>query len=148
VQDRPGVEGHFNATIPDDFKSRISFQPYDFFTPQTVKGAEVYFLKHILHDWSDQWATRILKQIVPVMGLNSTIMLMEGIVPPPGAVPDIAMKVVSGLDIQMLSGLNAKERTVEDWSALCKMTDEKLVVKNTIQIPGMAFAIIEIGSKQ
>jgi hypothetical protein len=148
VQDRPGVEAYFNTVIPADLKSRISFQAHDFFTPQPVKGAEVYFMKHILHGWSDQWATRILKQLVPVMGPDSRIMLIEGVIPPPGAVPNVILKVMSGLDMQMLSGLNAKERTVEDWSALCKMADERLVINNITQVPGIAFTIIEIALEQ
>ena len=31
--------------------SRIELLPYDFFTPQPVKGARAYFFGNILHDW-------------------------------------------------------------------------------------------------
>jgi hypothetical protein len=73
---------------------------------------------------------------------------MECIVPPPGAIPDVVLKVVSGMDIQMLSVLNAKERTLEDWSTLCKLTDDRLVVNKVTQVPGISLSIIDIRLNQ
>jgi len=139
------LQPNFEALVPADLKSRITFQGHDFFTPQPVKHADVYFFKHILHDWSDEWAARILKQIVPVLRPDSSIVVLEGLVPPPGAAPGPVMRMMSTLDLQMLSALNAKERTVEDWTKLAKMADERLVVRDVKQPPGIAFATIEIG---
>ena len=39
------------------------FLAHDFFTPQTVKGAEVYLMKYIIHDWSDEYAVKILRRL-------------------------------------------------------------------------------------
>ena len=49
-QDYGTLKEQFDKTVPDTLKSRVKFQVHDFFTPQTVK-ADVYLLKHILHDW-------------------------------------------------------------------------------------------------
>jgi hypothetical protein len=144
VQDRPELAPSFAKVVPETMKSRITFQGHDFFTPQPVKGAAVYFLKHILHDWSDEWSVRILKQIIPVMGPDSKIILMEGLFPDPGKAPNYVTRMMSSLDLHMMTACNSKERTVGEWAALCKMADERLVVKNITAQPGIAFAIIEI----
>ena len=65
-------------------EDRISFAPHDFFTEQPVKGANVYLLRHILHDWSDKYAAQILKALVPALTKDSTILIMERILPEPG----------------------------------------------------------------
>lgn len=144
VQDRPILESNFNTTVPADLKSRIKFQPYDFFTPQTVQGADVYFLKHILHDWSDPWAAKILRQVVPAMTSSSKVLIMDGVMPDPGTAPRTVEGVMGALDLQMLVGLNGKERTVDDWKSLCKLADDRLVVRSIRAPPGIAFAIIEV----
>ena len=79
MQDRPILEPNFQSVVPASLRSRITFQAHDFFTPQPVRGAAVYFMKHILHDWSDPYAARILKQIVPAMAPTSRIVFMEGL---------------------------------------------------------------------
>jgi O-methyltransferase domain len=144
VQDRPEVEASFDAGVPNELKSRIRFQAYDFFTPQPVKHADIYMLKNILHDWSDEWAARILKQTVPVMRPDSRIVLVEGLIPAPGAAPPSIVRMMAALDMHMLIG-NAKERSIQDWGKLAKLADERLVVKTATQPPGIAFAVIEIG---
>jgi 6-hydroxytryprostatin B O-methyltransferase len=145
VQDRPTLLSNFDATIPSDLKSRISFQSHDFFTAQPVPGADIYFLKHILHDWSDPWAAKILSAVVPAMTSKSRILLMEGILPEPGQAPKSVERMMSVMDLQMMVALNAKERGLSDWKALIGMVDKRLVIKSVRAPVGVAFAIIEIG---
>ncbi|KAF1938263.1 S-adenosyl-L-methionine-dependent methyltransferase [Clathrospora elynae] len=47
VQDRAEIITHG----PRYANTNIEFQAHDLFTPQPVKGADVYFLRWILHDW-------------------------------------------------------------------------------------------------
>ena len=133
----------FNATRPAYLSDRVSFQAHDFFTPEPVHGADVYFFKVILHDWSDPYAIKILQQVVPVMKASSRILIMEGVIPPAGAVPVGIARMMSGLDIQMLAALNSRERTAEDWAALLKGADERLTLKAINQPLGSAFTVIE-----
>ena len=49
---------------------------HNFFTEQPVKGAEVYF-RWILHDWSDEYALRILQSLVPAMQNGCRIIFYE-----------------------------------------------------------------------
>jgi 6-hydroxytryprostatin B O-methyltransferase len=121
----------------------VSFQVHDFFTPEPVHGADIYFFKNILHDWSDPYAIKILRQVVQAMKASSRILIVESVIPPPGAVPLSAARMMSVLDILMLTMHNARERTAEDWAALLKGADERLTIKAINQQPGSAFAVIE-----
>lgn len=144
VQDLPDLQAPFAAAVPDGLKPRVTFQAHDFFTPQPVVGADVYFLKHILHDWSDPYAARIIRHIVPAMTKpGARLLIVEGIVPSPGEAPLPNARLMSSLDVQMMVVLNSKERTVEDWIALLKMADERLEFKGAHMAEGVAFALIE-----
>ncbi|EIM79956.1 S-adenosyl-L-methionine-dependent methyltransferase [Stereum hirsutum FP-91666 SS1] len=62
VQDRDTVTAQANGELPEAVRSgRVKLQGHDFYTPQPVKGASVFLLKQILHDWSDSYAITILK---------------------------------------------------------------------------------------
>lgn len=63
---------------------RVKFVVHDFFEPQTIKNADVYLLRFICHDYSDKYASKILANIVPAMGPNSRILIVDGVLPPPG----------------------------------------------------------------
>ena len=137
------LEESFNANRPAALANRVSFQGHDFFKPQPIQGADVYFLKNVLHDWSDPYAIRILQQLTPAMKPSSRILIMEGIIPPAGTVPSGVSRLISGLDIQMMVGLNARGRTAEDWAAVLKGADKRLILRPINQPLGSPFAIIE-----
>ncbi|KAL8772303.1 MAG: hypothetical protein Q9209_002515 [Squamulea sp. 1 TL-2023] len=79
VQDLPGTVEQAQKELPAEFEHRIEFKEHDFFTEQTVKGADIYLTRWILHDWSDKYCVRILKALVPAMEGNkkSRIVLFE-----------------------------------------------------------------------
>ncbi|KAK7745653.1 hypothetical protein SLS62_009694 [Diatrype stigma] len=56
---------------------RVRFQPHDFFEPNPVVGADVYWLRYVLHDWSDEYCMRILAAIKPAMGPRSRILICD-----------------------------------------------------------------------
>jgi hypothetical protein len=118
---------------------------HDFFTEQPVIGAEIYFLKAILHDWSDLYAAKILQKIASAMKTGSRIVIVETVVPPNYAAPLPVAKMVSALDLQMLAMCSSKERTGEEWAGLVKKADERLTVTNITLPPGSPFALIEVG---
>ena len=67
VQDRPevaaGGDAYIESLLDDRLAGRIKFQPYDFFQPQHVTGADVYLLRMILHDWAFEDSVKILTNI-------------------------------------------------------------------------------------
>lgn len=144
MQDFPALEARFNATVPDDLKSRVTFQGHDFFTPQPIKGAAVYFFCHILHDWSDTYAIKILQNTVPAMKNGSKLIAVELVQPPPGSVPRFIEKICTSMDLQMMGAVNSKERTSAEWTELFKRADPRFSVKDFVTPPGAAISVIEV----
>ena len=70
--------------MPEDLKDRITFQDHDFFTPQPVVGADVYFFRWILHNWSDKYAIKILQNLAPALRSNSHILICDDMMPDHG----------------------------------------------------------------
>lgn len=54
---------------------RIEFVVHDFFDVNPVRGADVYWLRYVLHDWSDEYCVRILGAIKESMGPRSRILI-------------------------------------------------------------------------
>jgi len=52
-----------------------------------VKEADVYFFRWILHDWSDDRASLILRNLIPALKPGANIVLKEMIMPEPGTMP-------------------------------------------------------------
>lgn len=77
VQDLPGTVEEGERILPEHLKDRITFKVHDFFTPQPVKGADVYFFRYIFHNWSDKYATEILQNLLPAMRKGSRVVIYE-----------------------------------------------------------------------
>jgi hypothetical protein len=144
VQDFPGLEAQFTAARPADLSSRVSFQPHNFFTEQPVKEADVFVLKHILHDWSDPYATRIIRNLIPALQPGNRVMVVDGILPPRGVLPPMPERFLASLDLQMEVAARSHERSVEEWKHLFKSADERFEVKGVVLPPGCVFAVIEV----
>lgn len=148
VQDQPSVEESFNANVPPELSSRISFHPHDFFATQPV-AADVYFFKAILHDWPDKYAAMILAALIPSMRPGARIVLCEGVFPAASgrewhSLPLPAQRTLSAMDLQMLVLFNAKQRTVEDWEKLVKQADSRLELDNIYRLPRSAFGVLQL----
>ncbi|KAI0176536.1 S-adenosyl-L-methionine-dependent methyltransferase [Hypoxylon sp. FL1284] len=97
--------------------------PYDFFTRQPLEGARAYFLHNVLHDWPNESATKILKNIADAMEKGYSKLLihesMVGNVNPPSR--------VTTSDIIMLACVSGSERTVKEWHELIAMAGLKVI---------------------
>ena len=72
----------------------------DFFE-SVPQGGDVYILKSIIHDWDDQRAIRILKNIHRAMKPDGKLLLVETVIPPgnepsPAKLGDLHMLVMTG----------------------------------------------------
>lgn len=54
---------------------QVSFMAIDFFEVNPVKNADIYWLRYILHDWSDEYCVQILSALKPSMGPKSRILV-------------------------------------------------------------------------
>lgn len=75
VQDRPEVVAE--ANVPPHLSGRVRFMAHDFFTEQPIKGADVYYFRWILHNWSDKYAIRILRALVPALKHGARVVVSE-----------------------------------------------------------------------
>jgi len=118
---------------------RVSFMPHNFFDPQpsVTQGAAVFFLRNILHDWSDVYCRRILKPIAEAMGPSSHIVISDIIQPQANTILKTQDARIRALDLTMLSMFNAKERSYEDWARLFASVDSRLRITEVIGKPMM-----------
>lgn len=133
-------------SLPDGaaLESRIKYFSHSFFDPQPVEGAAVYFLRMILHDWPTEDAVKILSQLVAVMGKDSRIIVIDSVMPDPGAVPLQRERVLRAQDLTMMQSFNAQERAAEDWKEMFQKVDERLQLKAINQPIGSDMACMEL----
>ncbi|GAA5864135.1 hypothetical protein JCM8547_005147 [Rhodosporidiobolus lusitaniae] len=122
LQDREEVMEQAKAVWGDEASNavkegRVQFMPHDFFQPQPVKSADVYLLRAIIHDWADDYALRILRQLHRSASPSSTLLLIElplsHLSSSGGRVPSIPGITPYLLDLHMLTSINGQERTKE-----------------------------------
>ncbi|KAM3074300.1 hypothetical protein ACMFMF_006316 [Clarireedia jacksonii] len=77
VQDLPGTVEAGRKVLPRDLESRVRFFEHDFFTEQPVRGADVYFFRWILHNWSDGYCRRILRALRPALKKGARVLVYE-----------------------------------------------------------------------
>ena len=92
---------------------RLETEAGNFFMKVTP-GADAYIMKHIIHDWDDDRALRILENIRTAMGTKpGRVILLESVIPP-GNTPDFG-KII---DLEMLLMPGGKERTADEFEKL------------------------------
>lgn len=67
VQNQLDVVNKGREGCPTELRSRVSFTEHDFFSQQPAEGADFYFLRMILHDWSDKYAKKIISALLPAL---------------------------------------------------------------------------------
>ncbi len=72
-------------------------------------GARAYYLRNIMHDYSDEKCVLILRQIMKAMDKDSVILIDDRILPDQGA------HHATQLDLTMIAILGAMERTEKQW---------------------------------
>ncbi|KAI4153049.1 MAG: hypothetical protein LQ340_002536 [Diploschistes diacapsis] len=128
-----------------DIASRITFQGHDFTQPEPVRDADVYLLRMILHDWPDDEAATILRNIVVAMDkTKSRLLIMDTVLPTPGSVPVSVERLARVRDLTMMQAFNSKERDLADWKHLIAAADPSLQLVNVMQPFGSAMSILEV----
>ena len=85
VQDlQSTIDAH--PQLPADLAKRVRFMAHDFFTPQPIKDADVYFFRWIFHNWPDKYCLKILKNLVPALKVGARIVVNEWCLPEPNSV--------------------------------------------------------------
>jgi demethylsterigmatocystin 6-O-methyltransferase len=100
----------------------LEFVAHDFHKPQPIKGAKIYYLRKILHDWPDNDCINILKNIVDVMDPNSRLIVDEVVMPDIGVPWQAAY-----MDLTMMASLGGLERTKVEYEDLLDRAGLKVV---------------------
>ncbi|KAF8641330.1 hypothetical protein AX16_010028 [Volvariella volvacea WC 439] len=171
VQDLPHViedaKKLWQERIPDAIQSgRVKLEAHDFFTKQPHKDADIFLMKHIVHDWSDNYARVILRNLRDSAQPHTRLILLEGLIPYachdntksrdgteiPGSkmaeapAPLLAnyggqMDYIYYLDMAMYTVCNSQERTVPQYEELLASAGWKL--NKIAQHPGAWFHRLE-----
>ncbi|MGB2951908.1 MAG: methyltransferase, partial [Gaiellaceae bacterium] len=113
VFDLPHCEAEARALLDaGGVADRATFEPGDFFEA-VPSGADVYVLLQILHDWSDEEATRVLRSVRNAIGDDGRLIVLEDIVPDKAGEGGPIL-----LDLTVLVLLGGRERTEVEWRQL------------------------------
>ncbi|CAG8898682.1 unnamed protein product [Penicillium egyptiacum] len=144
VQDRPEVISQAEQALPVNLQDRIRFQTHDFFQNQPVHGADVYLLRHVLHDWSNKYARKILQALIPALKPGAKVVLNDRIIPGYGEAHYLKEREARDYDMYMLGLQNAQERTPDDWKSLFRETDLRFNVMRISQPSKSYLSIMEV----
>lgn len=140
IQDRPQVVEYGEALWRTDYPSalqagRVKFMHHDFFAAagNPVRGADVYWMRYIMHDWADDAAVALLKGVAAAMSPTSKLLLTESVMnttlgcsgqflksAPPPLLANFgpAMRFSHQRDLAMMALINGVERTPEEFRGI------------------------------
>lgn len=104
--------------------------------PDEYTASRLYFMKFILHDWSDEKCLAILKNVTASMKRDYSHLIIEDFILPPTG----ASLLPTLFDMQMITFLAAMERTEKQWREL--LSEAGLVVDGFHLPPGDGTGII------
>lgn len=112
ILERPDVVPHARAAITErGLASRCRVVSGDFFV--SVPEADIYILKHIIHDWDDEQSLLILSNCARALGQKGRVVLVEVVMP-----EDHRPSWTSLMDLNMLAVLPGRERTAREYRDL------------------------------
>ncbi|KAJ7615369.1 S-adenosyl-L-methionine-dependent methyltransferase [Roridomyces roridus] len=129
----------WNAELPEAVQSkRVVFQAQDFFAPQPSRPTDtpvsIFFMRYVLHDWSDEDARKILQQLRAAAHPDTVLIILDHALPylfrgnsnsnssdpPEPLLPTYGAANTMGYvkDVVMMVNLNGKERREDELEAL------------------------------
>ncbi|RYP50583.1 hypothetical protein DL768_003928 [Monosporascus sp. mg162] len=132
-----------NVTVPEELRNRVQFMAHDLFAPQPIKGADVYFLRWVLHNWSDKYCNQILRALTLALKPGARVIIQETLMPEPGAVAMWKEKNLRATDLNMAAAFNSQERTVVEFKSLLAEIDPAFMLRNVIEPAGSALGMLE-----
>ncbi|KAI0538446.1 S-adenosyl-L-methionine-dependent methyltransferase [Xylaria digitata] len=153
LQRYPGVEKASSVDLPEvietaetpkDLEGRLHFASYNFLTEAMPYEADAYLFRHIFHDWSDQYAVKILKNLAPALKEGTRIWISEVVLPELSATNRLGDQRQRGADLMMKVGFNGKERSKHGWESVFAEADKRFRIESIVQPEGAVDAIIEV----
>ena len=98
----------------DNLTNRAELVAGDLFK-EVPAGGDIYMMKYIIHDWTDDRAATILENCAKAMGPESRVLIVEFVIPPPGEASYGKL-----LDLEILLKEGGRERTEVEYADLLK----------------------------
>jgi SAM-dependent methyltransferase len=136
---------HVAARARDAFAAcgvanRAAVVPGSFFEGVPPEG-DLYILKHVIHDWEDAQAARILRNCRRAMRPGARLILIERLVGHPNEDAETAFS-----DLNMLVNAGGRERTREEFAAL--LADSGLELAAIAALPTSRFILEAIPQEE
>jgi len=115
----PGIKGRvILQDLPHSIEQAlptagVEKMSHDFFLPQPIHGAKLYYMRGILHDFPDDKCQLILKNIISTMAKDSMILIDEMVLP-----ESHVHWQATQIDLTMMCALASMERTEAQWKTL------------------------------
>jgi hypothetical protein len=87
------------------------------FFEQVPSGHDAYLLKHVIHDWNDADAVRILKVCRKAMPASGTLLIAEGVYPA-RITPSPEVHGAAANDVNMLVNTGGRQRSEAEFRAI------------------------------
>jgi hypothetical protein len=129
VFDRPEVAPVATESIRrTGLSERLTAVGGDFFAD--VPEADLYVLKHVLHDWNDEQCGKILANVSRRLRPDGKVLVIEMVIPDDGS-PSAAQL----MDLNMLALLPGRERTAKEYASLLGSAGLRLAELRTTHSP-------------
>lgn len=132
------IEGARQRIAAADLTARCQCVAGDFFE-SVPPDADLYLLKSIIHDWSDDRAAVILNNCRHAMHRSGRIVLVERISPARVDTSDTHRQMVRS-DLAMMLGLGSQERTQTEFGTILGISGFTLTRTESL---ALAFSVIE-----
>ncbi|KAH0843179.1 putative O-methyltransferase [Fonsecaea pedrosoi] len=148
VQDLPQVLSQ-RPSVPADLGDRVVFEAHDFFQPQpaSCQGADVFFIRQCLQNWSDADATKILRTLLPAMdrGRSRIVVMSVVLASPSDAVVGQREKGISRMrDLFMMQAMGGGERDLAQWNAIVNEADPGLDIVRVNKPHGSVLSVLDV----
>lgn len=120
------------ASLGNDVRGRVSLTEHNFFEPEPLRDAAAFIMRQCTHNWCDRDVVTMFKGIVP--GLEGSkpgtpFLINDIVMPEPGTWPRHAEHGLRQIDMIMLVGFGAKQRTTAEFNALLKEADSRYEIR-------------------
>jgi hypothetical protein len=119
---------------------RFTAVPGDLLLGPYPSGADILLLGHILHDWSDETAVRILRHCASALPAGGTLLISESVLNPDFSRPHLTS--IKDLIMLVCNESGARERTEAEYGAL--LTEAGFTIQRLIRFDAPRDLIVAV----
>ncbi|OQU97333.1 hypothetical protein CLAIMM_03279 [Cladophialophora immunda] len=115
----PIAQGRDSKLLPEGVTAMV----HDFWTAQPVTGAKAYFLRRVMHDYSDDNCVKILSRLRDAMSPDSKVLIADMVMPKRVGEADLPAAAMDNT-VMVMGG---KERTADGFNKVLEAAGLKMV---------------------